>query len=67
LFSQHRCEPDSTCPIPELFCPDESKRAEKKLELALSQDFLGLDESKKADKTTLDLSRVIFTAWIRAR
>jgi hypothetical protein len=42
--------------IPELFSPDESKRAEKKLELTLSQAFLGLDESKKADKPTLDLS-----------
>jgi hypothetical protein len=27
-----------------------------KLELALSQAFSGLDESKKADKPTLDLS-----------
>jgi hypothetical protein len=33
-----------------------------KLELALSQVFLGLDESKKADKPTLDLSQVVFTA-----
>jgi hypothetical protein len=39
-----------------LFNLDESKRAEKMLELALSQVFLGLDESKKADKPTLDLS-----------
>jgi hypothetical protein len=33
-----------------------SKRAEKMLELTLSQVFLGLDESKKAKKPTLDLS-----------
>jgi hypothetical protein len=33
-----------------------------KLELALSQVFLGLDESKKADKSTLGLSRVVFIA-----
>jgi hypothetical protein len=39
-----------------LFNPDESKRAEKMLELALSQVFLGLDESKKGGKPTLDLS-----------
>jgi hypothetical protein len=32
------------------------------LELALSQVFSGLDESKKADKPTLDLSWVVFTA-----
>jgi hypothetical protein len=38
-----------------------------KLELALSQVFSGLDESKKADKPTLDLSRVIFTVRMRAR
>jgi hypothetical protein len=37
-----------------------------KLELTLSQVFLGLDESKKVDKTTLDLSRVVFTARMRA-
>jgi hypothetical protein len=37
----------STKSIPELFNPDESKRAEKMLELALSQVFLGLDESKR--------------------
>jgi hypothetical protein len=43
-------------PILELFNPDKSKRAEKKLERALSQAFLGLDEGKKADKRTLDLS-----------
>jgi hypothetical protein len=52
--------------------PDESKRAKKTLELAISQTkservenmleltlsqvFLGLDESKKAKKPTLDLS-----------
>jgi hypothetical protein len=46
----------STKPISELFNSDESKRAEKKLELALSQAFSGLDESKKVDKPTLDLS-----------
>jgi hypothetical protein len=57
----------STKPIPELFRLDESKRAEKKIELALSQAFSGLDESKKADKPTLDLSRVVFTARMRAR
>jgi hypothetical protein len=57
----------STEPILELFNPDESKRAEKMLELALSQVFLGLDESKKADKPTLDLSWVVFMAWMRAR
>jgi hypothetical protein len=33
-----------------------SKRAEKMLELTLSQVFLGLDVSKKAKKATLDLS-----------
>jgi hypothetical protein len=54
----------STKSIPELFSPDERKRAEKKLELALCQAFLGLDESKKANKPTLNLSRVVFTAWI---
>jgi hypothetical protein len=37
-----------------------------KLELALSQVFSALDESKKADKLTLDLSRVVFTARMRA-
>jgi hypothetical protein len=31
-----------------------------KLELALSQVFSGLDKSKKVDKSTLDLSRVVF-------
>jgi hypothetical protein len=46
----------NTWTIPELFNPDESKRAEKILELTLSQVFLGLDESKKADKPILDLS-----------
>jgi hypothetical protein len=39
-----------------LFNLDESKRAEKKLELALSQVSSGLDESKKADEPTLDIS-----------
>jgi hypothetical protein len=38
-----------------------------KLELALSQVFSGVDESKKADKPTLDLSQVIFTVQMRAR
>jgi hypothetical protein len=38
-----------------LFNPDQSTRAERMLELALSQVFSGLDESKKADKPTLDL------------
>jgi hypothetical protein len=38
-----------------LFNPDESKRAEKMLELAPYQAFSGLDESKKAKKPTLDL------------
>jgi hypothetical protein len=47
--------------------PDESKRAKKMLEFALSQVFLGLDESKKADKPTLDLSWIIFMACMRAR
>jgi hypothetical protein len=42
--------------IPKLFSPDESKRAKKKLELILSQTFLDLDESKKADKSMLDRS-----------
>jgi hypothetical protein len=41
-------------------------RVEKKLELILSQAFSGLDESKKADKPTLDLSRVVFTTRMRA-
>jgi hypothetical protein len=50
-----------------LFNLDESKRAEKMLELALSQVFLGLDESKKADKPTLYLSWVVFNAWMRAK
>jgi hypothetical protein len=40
----------------ELFSLDKSKRAKKKLELALSQAISGLDESKKADKPTLGLS-----------
>jgi hypothetical protein len=43
----------STKPILKLFSPDKSKRAKKNLELALSQAFLGLDESKKANKPTL--------------
>jgi hypothetical protein len=38
-----------------------------KLELALSQVFSSLNESKKADKPTLDLSRVVFIARMRAR
>jgi hypothetical protein len=33
-----------------------SKKAEKMIELTLSQVFSGLDESKKAEKITLDLS-----------
>jgi hypothetical protein len=33
-----------------------SKRAKKMLELTLSRVFSGLDESKKAEKPTLDLS-----------
>jgi hypothetical protein len=38
----------------ELFLqPDESKRAEKMLELAIPKSFSGLDESK-ADKPTLE-------------
>jgi hypothetical protein len=42
---------------PELFSQsDESKRAKKMLELTLSQVLLGLDESKQAEKPTLDLS-----------
>jgi hypothetical protein len=32
------------------------------LELALSQVFSGLDESKKVDKPTLDLSWIVFMA-----
>jgi hypothetical protein len=52
----------NTWTIPELINPDESKRAKKMLELTLSQVFSGLDESKKADKPTLDLSWVIFMA-----
>jgi hypothetical protein len=46
----------NTWTIPELINPDESKRAEKILDLALSHAFSGLDESKKADNQTLDLS-----------
>jgi hypothetical protein len=38
-----------------------------RLELALSQVFLDLDESKKAAKPTLDVSRVVFIARMRAR
>jgi hypothetical protein len=38
-----------------------------KLELALSQVFSGLDEGKKANNPTLDLSRVIFTTRMRTR
>jgi hypothetical protein len=45
-----------TWTILELINPDESKRAKKTLELALSQVVLGLDESKKVDKPTLNLS-----------
>jgi hypothetical protein len=32
-----------------------------------SQVFSGLDENKKADKPTLNLSWVVFIAWMRAR
>jgi hypothetical protein len=42
--------------ILEFINPEESKRAEKMLELTISQVFSGLDESKKAKKPTLDLS-----------
>jgi hypothetical protein len=59
--------PDSARPILELFNLDESKRAEKMLEITLSQVFSGLDESKKGGKPTLDLSWVIFMTWMRAR
>jgi hypothetical protein len=52
---------------PELIISDESKRAKNMLELTLFQVFSGLDESKKADKPTLDPSWVVFTAWMRAR
>jgi hypothetical protein len=38
-----------------------------KLELAPSRVFSNLDESKEAAKPTLDLTRVIFTARMRAR
>jgi hypothetical protein len=38
-----------------------------RLELALSQVFLDLDESKKAAKPTLGLSQVVFTAQMRGR
>jgi hypothetical protein len=38
-----------------------------KLELAVSQVFSDLDESKKAVKPTLDLSQVVFIARMRAR
>jgi hypothetical protein len=37
-----------------------------KLDLALFQVFSSLNERKKADKPTLDLSRVVFTARMRA-
>jgi hypothetical protein len=46
----------STKTIPELFSSDESKRAKMKVELAPFQAFSGLNESKKAEKPTLDLS-----------
>jgi type IV secretory pathway TraG/TraD family ATPase VirD4 len=45
-----------TWTILEFINPNESKRAKKMLELALSQVFSGLDESKKSDKPKLDLS-----------
>jgi hypothetical protein len=38
-----------------------------RLELTLSQVFSDLDESKKAIKPTLDLSRVVFIARMRAK
>jgi hypothetical protein len=56
LFSQPRWEPDSARLVPELFNPDESKRAKKTLELTYLRSFSGLDESKKANKPALDLS-----------
>jgi hypothetical protein len=37
------------------------------LELTLSQVFSGLDESKKVEKPTLNLSYGVLTAWMRAR
>jgi hypothetical protein len=40
--------------ISELFNPDESKRAKKMLELALSQVFSGLDENLTDLAPTLD-------------
>jgi hypothetical protein len=43
------------------------KEMKKMIELTLSQVFLGLDESKKAEKLTLDLSWVVLTTWMRAR
>jgi hypothetical protein len=52
LDESQRCSP-----YPGLFSqPGESKRAEKMLELTLSQVFLGLDESKKTKKPRLNLS-----------
>jgi hypothetical protein len=57
----------TTWTILELINLDKSKRAKKMLELTLSQVFSGLDESKKADKPTLNLSYVVFTAWMRAK
>jgi hypothetical protein len=50
-MAQEECvEADSARPTPELFNSDESKKAEKKLELALSQVFSGLDESSPTGK-----------------
>jgi hypothetical protein len=39
-----------------------SERAKKMLELTLSQVFSGLDESKKVEKPTIDLSWVVLMA-----
>jgi hypothetical protein len=36
------------------------------LELTLSQVFSGLDESKKAEKPTLNLSWVVLMTWMRS-
>jgi hypothetical protein len=56
LFSRPGSEPDSARHIPEFFNPDpnESKKAEKMLELALSQVFLGLDENPTDLTPTID-------------
>jgi DUF1365 family protein len=54
-------------PYPKVIQPRIRAKELPKLELALFQVFLDLDESKKATKPTLDLSRVVFIAWMRAR